>query len=147
MIDSKGLERKLALVTGASRGIGAATAEALAAAGAHVVLVARTTDALEQVEERIHAAGGSATIAPLDLTDGQSIGKLATAIAERWEKLDILVLNAAMLGSLTPVQDIDPKEYSRLLSLNLLANQALVAAFDPLLRKAASADIVALTSS
>jgi NAD(P)-dependent dehydrogenase (short-subunit alcohol dehydrogenase family) len=134
-------------VTGASRGIGAATAESLAAAGAHVILVARTASALEEVEERIHAAGGTATIAPLDLTDGESIGKLAGAVAERWEKLDILVLNAAMLGSLTPVQDIDPKEYSRLLSLNLLANQAMIAAFDPLLRKADTADLVALTSS
>jgi NAD(P)-dependent dehydrogenase (short-subunit alcohol dehydrogenase family) len=147
MTDSTTLAGKLALVTGASRGIGAATAEALAASGAHVVLVARTTAALEEVEERIHSAGGSATIAPLDLTEGESIGKLAVAVAERWEKLDILVLNAAMLGSLTPVQDIDPKEYSRILSLNVLANQALVAAFDPLLRKAGQADIVALTSS
>jgi NAD(P)-dependent dehydrogenase (short-subunit alcohol dehydrogenase family) len=147
MTDSKPFEGKLALVTGASRGIGAATAEALAAAGAHVVLVARTSSALEEVEERIHEAGGSATIAPLDLTDGENIGKLAVAIGERWEKLDILVLNAAMLGSLTPVQDIDPKEYSRLLSLNLLANQALIAAFDPLLKRADKADVVALTSS
>jgi NAD(P)-dependent dehydrogenase (short-subunit alcohol dehydrogenase family) len=141
------LAGRLALITGASRGIGAATAEALAGAGAHVILVARTGTALEEVEERIHDAGGSATIAPLDLTDGESIGKLAGAVAERWEKLDVLVLNAAMLGSLTPVQDIDPKEYSRLLSLNLLANQALVAAFDPLLKKAEQADVVALTSS
>jgi NAD(P)-dependent dehydrogenase (short-subunit alcohol dehydrogenase family) len=147
MTDSQPLSGKLALVTGASRGIGAATAEALAEAGAHVILVARTAQALEDVEERIHAAGGSATIAPLDLTDGESIGKLAVAVAERWEKLDVLVLNAAMLGSLTPVQDIDPKEYSRLLSLNLLAPQALIAAFDPLLKKADTADIVALTSS
>ena len=147
MTDSKVFSGKLALVTGASRGIGAATAEALAADGAHVILVARTAPALEEVEERIHAAGGTATIAPLDLTDGESIGKLATAIAERWKKLDVLVLNAAMLGSLTPVQDIDPKEYSRLLSLNLLANQAMIAAFDPLLKKADQADIVALTSS
>lgn len=147
MTDSKPLSGKLALVTGASRGIGAATAEALALAGAHVILVARTAPALEQIEEHIHEAGGSATIAPLDLTDGESIGKLATAIAERWHKLDVLVLNAAMLGSLTPVQDIDPKEYSRLLSLNLLANQALIAAFDPLLKKPDQADIVALTSS
>jgi NAD(P)-dependent dehydrogenase (short-subunit alcohol dehydrogenase family) len=147
MTDSKPLSGKLALVTGASRGIGAATAEALGAAGAHVILVARTAAALEQVEEQIHEAGGSATIAPLDLTDGESIGKLAVAVAERWEKLDALVLNAAMLGSLTPVQDIDPKEYSRVLGLNLLANQALIAAFDPLLRKAERADIVALTSS
>jgi NAD(P)-dependent dehydrogenase (short-subunit alcohol dehydrogenase family) len=147
MTDSKPLAGRLALVTGASRGIGAATAEALGHAGAHVILVARTGQALEQVEERIHEGGGTATIAPLDLTDGESIGKLATAVAERWQRLDILVLNAAMLGSLTPVQDIDPKEYSRLLSLNLLANQALIAAFDPLLRKSERADIVALTSS
>jgi len=147
MSDSKTFSGRLALVTGASRGIGAATAEALAAAGAHVILVARTSSALEEVEERIHAAGGSATIAPLDLTEGEAIGKLAGAVAERWHKLDILVLNAAMLGSLTPVQDIDPKEYSRLLSINLLAPQALIAAFDPLLRKADKADIVALTSS
>jgi NAD(P)-dependent dehydrogenase (short-subunit alcohol dehydrogenase family) len=143
----KSLSGKLALVTGASRGIGAATAEALAAAGAHVILVARTATALEEVEDRIHETGGSATIAPLDLTDGESIGKLAVAVAERWQKLEVLVLNAAMLGSLTPVQDIDPKEYSRLLSLNLLSNQALIAAFDPLLRQAERADIVALTSS
>ena len=147
MTDSKPLSGRLTLVTGASRGIGAATAEALAAAGAHVILVARTSSALEEIEDRIHEAGGSATIAPLDLTDGESIGKLAVAVAERWQKLDVLVLNAAMLGSLSPVQDIDPKEYSRLLGLNLLANQALVAAFDPLLKKADQADIVALTSS
>ena len=147
MSDSKSFSGKLALVTGASRGIGAATAEALGAEGAHVILVARTATALEEVEERVHAAGGSATIAPLDLTDGENIGKLSAAVAERWRKLDVLVLNAAMLGSLTPVQDIDPKEYSRLLSLNLLANQAMIAAFDPLLRNAESADIVALTSS
>ena len=143
----KPLAGKLALVTGASRGIGAATAEALGAAGAHVILVARTASALEGVDDRIHAADGSSTIAPLDLTDGESIGKLAAAVAERWEKLDILVLNAAMLGSLTPVEHIDPKEYGRVLGLNLLANQAMIAAFDPLLRKAERADVVALTSS
>jgi NAD(P)-dependent dehydrogenase (short-subunit alcohol dehydrogenase family) len=147
MSEPKPFSGKLALVTGASRGIGAATAEALADAGAHVILVARTSAALEEVEERIHAKGGTATIAPLDLTDGEGIGKLAGAVSQRWEKLDVLVLNAAMLGSLTPVQDIDPKEYSRLLSLNLLANQALIAAFDPLLRRAERADVVAITSS
>ena len=147
MMNDKALNGKLALVTGASRGIGAATAEALAGAGAHVILVARTASALEEVEDRIHQAGGTATIAPIDLTDGESVGKLAGAVAERWTKLDVLVLNAAMLGSLTPVQDIDPKEYSRILSINLLANQALIAAFDPLLRAADKADVVALTSS
>ncbi len=147
MTDSTSLSGKLALVTGASRGIGAATAEELAKAGAHVILVARTANALEQVEERIHEAGGTATIAPLDLTDGTSVSKLAAAIAERWEKLDILVLNAAMLGSLTPVQDIDPKEYARVLTLNVGANQALIAAFDPLLKKAERADVVGITST
>jgi NAD(P)-dependent dehydrogenase (short-subunit alcohol dehydrogenase family) len=147
MTQEKPLSGKVALVTGASRGIGAATAEALAAAGAHVILVARTASALEEIEDRIHAAGGSATIAPLDLAQGESIAKLGVAIAERWNALDVLVLNAAMLGSLTPVQDIDPKEYSRLLTLNLLANQALIAAFDPLLKKAERADVVAVTSS
>jgi NAD(P)-dependent dehydrogenase (short-subunit alcohol dehydrogenase family) len=147
MTDVKPFEGKLALVTGASRGIGAATAEALAGAGAHVILVARAAAALEKVEDRIHDAGGSATIAPLDLTDGESIGKLASAVAERWGKLDLLVLNAAMLGSLTPVEHIDTKEYTRLINTNLLANQALIASFDPLLRKSDKAEVVALTSS
>ena len=147
MTDSKPLAGKLALVTGASRGIGAATSEALARVGAHVLLVARTGKALEEVEERIHEAGGSATIAPLDLTDGDSIAKLGAAVAERWQSLDILVLNAAMLGSLTPVEHIDPKEFARLLTLNVGSNQALIAAFDPLLRKAERADIVGITSS
>ena len=147
MTDPKPFAGKLALVTGASRGIGAATAEALALAGAHVILVARTAKALEDVEERIHAGGGSATIAPLDLTDSAGIGKLATAIAERWSVLDVLVLNAAMLGSLTPVEHIDSAEFGRLLQLNLVANQALIAAFDPLLRGADKAEVVAVTSS
>jgi NAD(P)-dependent dehydrogenase (short-subunit alcohol dehydrogenase family) len=147
MTDPKPLDGKLALVTGASRGIGAATARALGAAGAHVILVARAAALLEQVEDAIHAAGGSATIAPLDLTDGDSIGKLASAVAERWGKLDILVLNAAMLGSLTPVEHIDPKEFAKLISTNLIANQALIAVFDPLLRKSDRAEVVALTSS
>ncbi|HUE79564.1 MAG TPA: SDR family NAD(P)-dependent oxidoreductase [Sphingomicrobium sp.] len=141
------LAGKLALVTGASRGIGAATAEALAAAGAHVILVARTASALEAVDDRIHDSGGSATIAPLDLVDDESIAKLAVAVAERWGELHILVLNAAMLGSLTPVEHIDPKEYARILGLNLISNQAIIAAFDPLLRRAERADVVALTSS
>ena len=147
MTDSKPLAGKLALVTGASRGIGAATAQALAAAGAHVILVARTAKALEEVEERIHEAGGSATIAPLDLSDGESIGKLAAAARERWQALDILVLNAAMLGSLSPVEHIDSKEYARILTLNVVANQALIAAFDQMLRRSERADLVAVTSS
>jgi NAD(P)-dependent dehydrogenase (short-subunit alcohol dehydrogenase family) len=141
------LQDKLALVTGASRGIGAATAEALAREGAHVVLTARTAAGLEEVEDRIHAAGGSATIAPLDLTENDSIAKLAAAVGERWTALDLLVLNAATLGSLTPVPQIDGKEFTRVLTLNLLAQQALIAAFDPLLRKSEAGRLVAITSS
>ncbi len=147
MTESPPFAGKLALVTGASRGIGAATAEALAAAGAHVILVARTAKALEEVEERIHESGGNATIAPLDLTESDAIAKLAAAVGERWQALDVLVLNAAMLGSLTPVEHIDTKEYAKVLATNLLAPQALIAAFDPMLRRAERADIVALTSS
>jgi len=141
------LAGRVALVTGASRGIGAATAEALALAGAHVVLTARTAPDLEAVEERIHQAGGSATIAPLDLTESDSIARLASAAAERWDSLDVIVLNAAMLGALTPVAQIDGKEFNRLLTLNVLANQALIANFDPLLRKSAGGRLVAVTSS
>jgi len=147
MTDSKPLAGKLALVTGASRGIGAATTEALASAGAHVILVARTGSALEEVEDRIHATGGNATIAPLDLIDGTSIPKLAEAVRQRWEALDILVLNAGMLGSLTPVEHLDVKEYGRVLATNLLAPQALIAAFDRMLRKAERADVIGMTSS
>jgi NAD(P)-dependent dehydrogenase (short-subunit alcohol dehydrogenase family) len=137
----------LALVTGASRGIGAATAEALAREGAHVVITARTAAGLEEVEERIDAVGGTATIAPLDLTDGDSIARLAAAVAERWQKLDVLVLNAAMLGSLTPVPAIDGKEFNKVLTLNLVAQQALIAAFDPLLRRSDHGRLLAVTSS
>lgn len=141
------LDGKLALVTGASRGIGAATAEALAAAGAHVVLTARTAADLEGVEERIHAAGGSATIAPLDLTESDSIARLATAISGRWDSLDILVLNAAMLGTLGAVSQIDGKEYNRILTLNVLSQQAMIAAFDAMMRRSDSARLIAVTSS
>lgn len=141
------LSGKLALVTGASRGIGAATALALGKAGAHVILTARTAGGLEEVEEQIHAAGGHATIAPLDLVDGESIGRLASAVAGRWDALDILVLNAAMLGTLAAVPAIDPKEFAKVLTLNVGAQQALIAAFDPMLRKSADARVIAITAS
>lgn len=147
MSDTKPFDGKLALVTGASRGIGAATAEALAAAGAHVILTARAANLLEGVEDRIHAAGGNATIAPLDLTEGDHIKKLAEAVAERWGSLDMMILNAAMLGSLSPVEHLDAKELARVFATNVLANQALIAAFDPLLRRAEKADVIGITSS
>lgn len=141
------LKDTLALVTGASRGIGAATAQALARAGAHVILTARTAGALEEVEDAIHAIGGSATIAPLDLTDGTSIARLAQAATERWGALDTLVMNAGMLGSLGPVPTIDAKEFAKVMTLNVTAQQALIAAFDPLLRKSKRARVIGVTSS
>ncbi len=140
-------EGQLALVTGASRGIGAATAKALAARGAHVILTGRTAKDLEGVEDAIFEAGGNATIAPLDLSDGDSIARLAVAISGRWNALDILVLNAAMLGSLGPVATIDGGEFNRLMTLNVLSSQAMIAHFDPMLRNSGKARVVALTSS
>lgn len=138
---------RVALVTGASRGIGAATAIALARAGAHVVLTARTAKDLEAVEQTIHEAGGSATIAPLDLAEPEGAARLAAALAERWTKLDILVLNAATLGSLTPVAQLEGRELNRVLTLNLLAQQALIAAFDSMLRASEAGRLIAITSS
>lgn len=143
----KPLKGRIALVTGASRGIGAATAEALAAAGAHVILTARTVDDLEAVEDRIHNAGGSATIAPLDLKDADAIGRLAEAVQSRWGKLDMLVLNAAMLGTLAPVQHADAREFADVFTLNVSAQQAMLAAFDGLLRKSDQPQLVGVTSS
>jgi len=137
----------LALVTGASRGIGAATAIALAAEGAHVILTARTARDLESVEQLIFDAGGSATIAPLDLTEADAIGRLAVAVEERWGRLDTLVLNAATLGSLAAVPAIDPKELARTLTLNVSAPAALIAAFDGLMRRAKAARVIGITSS
>lgn len=138
---------KVALVTGASRGIGAATAQALAAAGAHVILVARTAKDLEGVEQAIFDAGGSATIAPCDLAEPDGITRLATAIAGRWNALDILVINAAVLPVLTPVWQIEPRDLNRALTLNVGATQALIASFHAMLRKSDGARVIGLTSS
>lgn len=143
----KPLADQTALVTGASRGIGAATALALGAAGAHVILTARTAGGLEQVEEAIYAAGGSATIAPMDLTENESIARLATAISERWRALDMLVLNAASLGTLSAVPAIDFKEFAKVLTLNVTAQAAILASFDPMLRNARQARVIGVTSS
>ena len=143
----KPLAGRTALVTGASRGIGAATATALARAGAHVVLTARTTGGLEAVEEAIFGEGGTATIAPVDFTEPDAAARLAQALAQRWDRLDILVLNAASLGTLGAVATIDPKEFARVMTLNVSAQAALIAAFDPMLRRAPAARVVGLTSS
>ncbi len=146
-MSAKPFAGQLALVTGSSRGIGAATAEALAAAGAHVVLTGREIKALELVEERIFASGGSATLAPVDLAETAGIARLASAIKGRWEALDIMVLNAAILPQLSSVVDIDQGAFNKALTVNLLASQALLAAFDPMLRKSADARVVGLTST
>ena len=137
---------QLALVTGASRGIGAATAQALARAGAHVILTARDARALEAVEESIHASGGQATIAPMDLAEPDAIARLAEAVTGRWGRLDVLVACAAILPQLTSVGDIDPAAFTRALTVNVLATQTLIARFDALLRKSAHGRVIGLTS-
>lgn len=147
MTEAKPLEGRIALVTGASKGIGAATAQALAAAGAHVILTARDVRALEGVEDAIHDAGGSSTIAPVDLTESDGIARLASAIAGRWNKLDILVLSAGYLPNLTPVTQIDPKQFGTAVTTNLLSTQALLASFDPLLKRSGQGRVIGLTSS
>ena len=138
---------QLALVTGASRGIGAAVALELARAGAHVILTARDGKRLEDVEEAIFAAGGNATIAPVDLTEPEGIARLAAAIGQRWQALDIMVLSAAHFPQLGPTTQIDSREFNRTLTLNLMAQQALLAQFDGMLRRSADARVIALTSS
>lgn len=147
MTDTKPFAGRTALITGASRGIGAATALSLAAAGAHVILVARKVKALEEVEDQIHAAGGTSTIAPIDLTEPDAIARLATAISGRWDALDILVLSAAYLPELTPFAQIDSKKFNQAIMTNVVATQALLAAFDPILRNAKEGRIIGLTSS
>ena len=143
----KVFDGQLALVTGASRGIGAATAVALAEAGAHVILTARSVKELEAVEDRIHEVGGTSTIAPLDLSEPDGIARLAAAVAGRWDALDIMVINAALLPQLGPVTQIDPSAYGKAITVNLLATQALLAAFDPMLKRSQNARVIGLTSS
>ena len=145
-MSTESLNTEIALVTGASRGIGAATAEALAKAGVHVVITGRDTKALEEVEQRIHEAGGSATIAPVDLTEPEGIARLATAIAQRWGRLDIRIINAAVLPQLTSVADIDQHAFNQALTVNVLATQVLIANFDKLLRKSENPRVIGLTS-
>lgn len=147
MAEQKPLEGRLALVTGASKGIGAATAKALARAGAHVVLTGRDVRALEHVEDTIHEFGGTATIAPLDLTEADAIARLVSAISSRWQRLDYLVISAAYLPTLTPVTQIDAKQFSQAITINVLATQALLAGFDPMLKRSDAARVIGFTSS
>jgi NAD(P)-dependent dehydrogenase (short-subunit alcohol dehydrogenase family) len=138
--------QKLAVVTGASRGIGAATAVRLSKDGYHVVLTARSESGLIQTEDLIHAAGGTATIAPVDLANGEDIDRLGAAIGGRWEALDLLVLNAATLGTLSPLAHASPKEFETVVALNVTAQWRMIRAFDSLLR-VGRGTLVAVTSS
>jgi NAD(P)-dependent dehydrogenase (short-subunit alcohol dehydrogenase family) len=144
---TKPLADKIALVTGASRGIGKATALALANAGAHVVALARTTGGLEELDDAIQKAGGSATLVPVDLRDGAALDRLGASLFERYKRLDVLVANAAILGALTPVAHIDVKMWDDVLATNLTANWRLIRSLDPLLRQSEAGRAVFLTSS
>jgi len=142
----KPLADRIALVTGASRGIGAATALKLAQAGAHVVAVARTVGGLEELDDAIRAAGGSATLVPGDLKDFDAIDRLAAALAERYGRLDVLVGNAGTLGPLSPLGHVQPKAWDDVLAVNVTANWRLIRALDPLLQRSTAARVVFLTS-
>jgi NAD(P)-dependent dehydrogenase (short-subunit alcohol dehydrogenase family) len=143
---------RIALVTGASRGIGRAAAVALGKAGAHVILLARTVGGLEETDDDIRRAGGcrhrggSATLIPADLSDFSAIDRLAPALAERFPRLDILVLNAGVLGELAPVPDIAPKVWRQVFDVNVEANWRLLRALDPLLRASEAARVLVMTS-
>jgi NAD(P)-dependent dehydrogenase (short-subunit alcohol dehydrogenase family) len=129
------LKGRIAVVTGASRGIGRAVALALGEAGVHVVAIARTVGAIEELDDAIRAKGGAATLVPLDLRDGPAIDRLGAALYERWGRLDMLLGNAGILGAITPVPHIEPKVFDDVIALNLTANWRLVRSLDPLLRQ------------
>ena len=136
----------VALVTGASRGIGRAAALALARQGAHVVAVARTVGGLEELDDEARAAGGSATLVPLDMRDSPGIYRLATALNERYQRLDILVGNAAVVGQRSPLGHIEPGDWDETIGINVTANWHLIRAMDPLLRQAKAGRVVLVTS-
>jgi NAD(P)-dependent dehydrogenase (short-subunit alcohol dehydrogenase family) len=128
------LSGRIALVTGASRGIGRAAAKALASEGAHVILVARTIGGLEETDDEIRKSGGAATLVPLDLRDHPAIDRLGATIYERWGRLDALLGNAGVLGTLTPLAHLDPKTFAECMDVNVTANWRLIRSFDPLLK-------------
>ena len=142
----KALAHKLALVTGASRGIGRATAIALARQGAHIVALARTVGGLEELDDEIKKAGSSATLVPLDLRDFDALDRLGASLHERFKKLDILVGNAGQLGALSPLGHLDPKVWDEVFAVNVTANWRLIRSLDPLLRAADDGRAVFVTS-
>ncbi|MGE0564670.1 MAG: SDR family NAD(P)-dependent oxidoreductase [Pseudolabrys sp.] len=143
---SKPLADRIALVTGASRGIGACVALELAKTGAHVIAVARTSGGLEELDDKIKAEGGSATLVPLDLKDVDGIARLALALNERYQRLDVLVGNAGLLGPLSPLDHVEPKTWDNILAINLTANWQLIRCMDPLLKRAPAGRAVFMTS-
>lgn len=139
-------DARVVVVTGASRGIGYTLAKAFGAAGAHVVAIARTVGGLEELDDAIKADGGSATLVPLDLKDHDAIDQMGLALYERFGKVDVLVGNAGILGPITPVGHIKPKDFDELLAINVTANYRLLRSLDPLLRQSAAGRAVFLTS-
>ena len=140
------LSGRIAVVTGASRGIGRAAALAIAAAGAHVVAVARTVGGLEELDDAIKAVGGSATLVPFDLKDFPAIDRLGGAIYERWGRLDMLLGNAGILGAITPVPHLEPRLFEDVMAVNVTANLRLIRSLDPLLRQSDAGRALFLTS-
>ena len=140
------LAGRIALITGASRGIGAAVARLLAAEGAHIVALARTVGGLEELDDAIKAAGGTATLVPQDLTDFDALDRLGGALHERYGKLDILIGNAGVLGGLTPISHIEPEVWDEAVAINLTANYRLIRSLDPLLRQSDAGRAVFVTT-
>jgi NAD(P)-dependent dehydrogenase (short-subunit alcohol dehydrogenase family) len=141
------LENRLAVITGASRGIGAATAKLFAAQGAHVILIARTIGGLEEVDDEIRAQGGIATLVPMDLTDYDKIDEMGLTIFERFGKLDILIANAGLLGTIGPINHINPNVWEQTMAVNVTANWRLIRSLDPLLRLSNAGRAIFLTSA
>ena len=140
------LENRVAVVTGASRGLGRAIALKLAAEGAHIVATARTQGGLEELDDEIKDIGGTATLVPADIKDFAAIDRLGAAIFERWKKLDILIGNAGVLGKLTPLGHLDPRVFDDAMAVNITANYRLVRSLDPLLRASDAGRAVFITS-
>jgi NAD(P)-dependent dehydrogenase (short-subunit alcohol dehydrogenase family) len=145
-VTNRPLSGRIALVTGASRGIGRAAAMALAADGAHVILVARTVGGLEETDDEIRKSGGTATLVPLDLRDFPAIDRLGATIHERWGRLDALLGNAGVLGTLTPLAHLDPKTFAECMDVNVTANWRLIRSFDPLLKASDAGRALFITS-
>lgn len=147
MSDMPDLSGRVAVVTGASRGIGYFLAKELAAAGAHVVAVARTVGGLEELDDEIRAGGGQATLVPLDLTDMAGIDRLGGAIHERWGKLDVLVANAAILGVIAPLGHVEAKVFEKVMAVNVTATWRMIRAVDPLLRLSDAGRAILMSSA